>query len=438
MIYLTLYLAKSTERVGATRNSPPQQRTETSAAISPETKKEDVSPAKTIASKRMRYSRAVSRFKGFDDFSMDSIPTVPAVPENSIDEEMPDADVEPAATEDQATHDMERLEIGIDARGKKRTRNESSMDNLLPAAATMKRRRVQNRDDVDSRPVAKSIPEVKQPRKQIFKKTAIPKEFDADDELEEADRRNEERIEEDERVEPLTGEEIIEIQEGIQIEEMDVRPSRKGVAQQNGSDASRWDPRWNGRKNFKKFRKHGAGPQPLRGPRSRIRLEEARQKDILLGAVRWAGTGQDNESDNGITYDSDGNDDSQFRRKNKAGKSRDSQEMRRLADLSDSEFSDHDTGDISMDLDTLPIRHRRQTQNQSQPEDISQSTLTSTSRAGPASKKRPVSKISSGRSPPAKRVAVSANASRSSRLVNDDGSGDSEDEFRFKSRRKRG
>jgi nibrin len=415
-----------------------------SASKSPEAK-ENVSPAKAMASKRMRYGRAVSRFRGFDDFSVDSLPSVPAVSEDPVDDEMPDAGAEPIDSEDQTAQDIQRLEIGSQARGKKRTQNESSIDNLLPAAASMKRRRVENGGKVNPRPATRPLPEATQPRKRIFKKTAIQQQdFDVEDDLEEAERRNEERAEQDDRVEPLTAEEIAEVQELLQFEEMAVQPSRK-AAQRNQRDSDRWDPRWNGRKNFKKFRKQGGRPQPLRGMKATIRLEEARKKDILLGSVPWGNPVNNDESGKvGRTYDSDGNDDSQFRRSNRTGNNRDGAPMRRLADISDSEFSDHDTGDISMDLDVLPARHRRrQTQNQSQQSELlaSQSTLTSgTSRAtGPAaSRKRPASKTSSGRSPPpAKRIATAANSVRSSRVLDDDGSGDSEDEFRFKSRRKR-
>ncbi len=48
----------------------------------------------------------------------------------------------------------------------------------------------------------------------------------------------------------------------------------------------RWDPRWNGRKNFKKFRKHGdpAGRPP---PRIIISLEEAKPKGYGIGDDYW-------------------------------------------------------------------------------------------------------------------------------------------------------
>ena len=48
----------------------------------------------------------------------------------------------------------------------------------------------------------------------------------------------------------------------------------------------RWDPRWNGRKNYKKFRKHGdpAGRPP---PRIIISLEEAKPKGYGIGDDYW-------------------------------------------------------------------------------------------------------------------------------------------------------
>ncbi|KAL1837610.1 hypothetical protein VTJ49DRAFT_3571 [Mycothermus thermophilus] len=73
------------------------------------------------------------------------------------------------------------------------------------------------------------------------------------------------------------------------IEECEVRlPQPGAVARTRDQDIAdgRWDPRWNGRKNFKRFRKQGesAGRQP---PRIIIPLEEVKPKEYGIGDDYW-------------------------------------------------------------------------------------------------------------------------------------------------------
>lgn len=67
------------------------------------------------------------------------------------------------------------------------------------------------------------------------------------------------------------------------VEEMDVQPRSTNVRNGAGTDdQGRWDERWNGRKNFKRFRRQGgAGGVAVsnRAQRIVVRLEEAKRKD---------------------------------------------------------------------------------------------------------------------------------------------------------------
>jgi hypothetical protein len=65
--------------------------------------------------------------------------------------------------------------------------------------------------------------------------------------------------------EALEGVDINEIRGLVQVEEMEVRAPRMNAGRQNKAKANDegWNPDWNGRKNFKKFRRRGAERGPL-------------------------------------------------------------------------------------------------------------------------------------------------------------------------------
>ncbi|GME61833.1 hypothetical protein GTA08_BOTSDO04645 [Neofusicoccum parvum] len=73
------------------------------------------------------------------------------------------------------------------------------------------------------------------------------------------------------------------------VEEMEIRPrsERTGDAEEQDGD-ERWKTEWNGRKNFKKFRKRRAGDQdgesqaPLRSRKVIVALEEVKRDEITL------------------------------------------------------------------------------------------------------------------------------------------------------------
>src|ERR1700760_2613249 len=95
---------------------------------------------------------AVSRFRGFDDFEAESFPGIHPVEEDQNDDEsLVDNAAESLEYDNQTTEDLRRLEIIspslAENRGKKRTQVESAIDTLLPAAATMKRRRIESSKD---------------------------------------------------------------------------------------------------------------------------------------------------------------------------------------------------------------------------------------------------------------------------------------------------
>lgn len=167
---------------------------------------------------------------------------------------------------------------------------EEMMDNLLPAASAMKRRRIEeaessHRDGVSREPSFETPQNVNKEEKT----RRIPKEVNIKDVLREQ-REKEEAARRD-------AESPRETPEGMSIEAMkklavvgtmDV-PDRSETRSRElgGSTDSRWDERWNGRKNFKKFRRRGEGTQARRGQSVIVPLEEAKRKDYGIGDDYW-------------------------------------------------------------------------------------------------------------------------------------------------------
>jgi nijmegen breakage syndrome protein 1 len=172
---------------------------------------------------------------------------------------------------------------------------EEVIDKLLPAAAAMKRRRIEEAKENQRNGVTsersfdtaqkKSEPQkARKPRKELNIKEAVRGRREAE---EEAARKDEEVLRD--TLEGLTVEEMKNL---AVIEEMEL-PKRSEQAQRRkliGEVNSRWDERWNGRKNFKKFRRRGEGTQVRRGPTVIVPLEEVKKKGYGIGEEYWVET----------------------------------------------------------------------------------------------------------------------------------------------------
>lgn len=164
------------------------------------------------------------------------------------------------------------------------------MDSLLPAAKAMKRRRIEEaessqQNDESGEPLSGTSQnktkkeKTRQPPKEINIKDALRERR----EKEEAARRDEESPRES-----LEGMSIEEMKRLAVVEPMDV-PDRSETRRRehDGPTNNRWDERWNGRKNFKKFRRQGEGTQARRGQSVIVPLEEAKRKDYGIGDDYW-------------------------------------------------------------------------------------------------------------------------------------------------------
>lgn len=207
----------------------------------------------------------VSKMKTFDDgFDINSIPAY--APEDDSPESLPPLAMEPEPQPEpmEMTQPADSLQ-----------EEEDVVSSLLPGAAAMKRRRAET--------VPRSSPDPSQQVEKTERKTKRQK-LDVLDaarrhrEAEENARREEEEASHQGRLEDVDVEKL----KGLAIvEEMEV-PSRR-----TPDGDARLDERWNGRKNFKKFRRKGERNQRSRIQTLIVPLEEVTRQDFGIGEQHW-------------------------------------------------------------------------------------------------------------------------------------------------------
>ncbi|KAL1962222.1 hypothetical protein VTN77DRAFT_9878 [Rasamsonia byssochlamydoides] len=222
--------------------------------------------------KRPRVRNFVSKVKNFDDgFDMESIPVYTLeAGDGSRDEsqqvEMNDLPSEPAAAPAPPAED------------------DDDMSNLLPGANAMKRRRAEMGPRSYEDEPKTSQEEIRKPKRQKVDVLEAARRHREAEEAAARERRSEEESSLQAAIEGMTIEEMKRL---VVVEELDVplRDRRTPTAE----ETSRWDERWNGRKNFKKFRRKGDAPVPR--PRVQtviVPLEEVKRKDFGIGDHYWA------------------------------------------------------------------------------------------------------------------------------------------------------
>lgn len=256
-----------------------------------------VQPARRVGRSRRTIT---SRFKGFDDdFDIPSLP-----------ESIPDGQGQAPApqtqglfvSQSQYSEPIQQLPesgTGRTSSSKKRPSDPpiqeeddgDVLDQLAPAATNLKRRRLadelaRKRRGEPSPP----RPVITEPAKALARKSKkIKPEIDI---LEVARQRREKeeeiaRAEREALQEAMDGMDIDQIRNLAIIEEMDVkRTAPPPRASGHGDEGERWDDRWNGRKNFKKFRRRGAGSPRILN-KVIVQLEEVKKKDFGIGDEYW-------------------------------------------------------------------------------------------------------------------------------------------------------
>ncbi|KAK5171803.1 uncharacterized protein LTR77_003439 [Saxophila tyrrhenica] len=258
----------------------------------------ETSPSERAATARKRNRRIItqSRLKGFDDDFDPSQFSKPASqsPDQSFDQ------AEPSQAADVQDMDVDEPSQAAPTQQSSRKRpapslkdeEENMYDRILTGHNTMKRRKLAaGHDDADTRALAQADrkdAEQKAKAKKKAKEMDVMAEIQARRKKEDEERR---KMEEQTR-EALDGLDIAAMKNLAVIEEMDVpmreRPARRSAADANTGQGDRWDPAWNGRKNFKKFRPQGQGDgNAPRLPRVIVALEEVPKKAHGIGEEYW-------------------------------------------------------------------------------------------------------------------------------------------------------
>lgn len=252
-----------------------------------------------------------SRFKGFgaDDDDESSMPTSPRpAPVESPMESAPRSGRSQrhsngAPPADSAMDvDSESQENGENETTNTRKRPASAleefdedemMDNLLPAATAMKRRRIEETEASQRNGGSSELSfETSQKKARKEKTRQPPKEVNIKDALRERREKEEKeaaRRDEENLRDTLDGMSIEKMKKLAVVESMDVPDRSERIQRKNhdGPTDSRWDERWNGRKNFKKFRRRGEGTHARRGQSVIVPLEEVKRKDYGIGDDYW-------------------------------------------------------------------------------------------------------------------------------------------------------
>lgn len=166
------------------------------------------------------------------------------------------------------------------------------IDQMLPAAAAMKRRKIEEQEEARQNGISPEASFGKsQPKTKAEKRKKPKKEVNIQEVVRERREAEEDAVRRDEASlkETLDGLNVEDIKNLAVVEEMKLpeRLNQKLQPQVNGISSNRWDGAWNGRKNFKKFRRRGEDAQARRGQSVIVPLEEVKKKDFGIGEEYW-------------------------------------------------------------------------------------------------------------------------------------------------------
>lgn len=223
----------------------------------------------TARAKNPRVRAYISKMKTFDDgFDMESVPVYAPEEEDTNINSTQTMDIESQAPS-QATQPLDTV---------KEEPEEDSVADLLPGARAMKRRRAEmTRHHPEGEAVApeSEAPKRKRPKLDVLEAARKHRE----------DEEQQRKAEDDSHPADVSGVDVDQLKNLAVVEEMEL-PVRNAPAREEET-LDRWDDQWNGRKNFKKFRRKGE-------PRSRARiqtvivpLEEVTRKDYGIGDHYW-------------------------------------------------------------------------------------------------------------------------------------------------------
>ncbi|RAL04257.1 DNA damage response protein RcaA [Aspergillus ibericus CBS 121593] len=255
--------------------SPPQSQPAATADEVPMV--EDSQPSEDASRQATKKSKPrvrgfVSKMKTFDDgFDINSIP---AHAPDDVADSTPLIDMEPPTPQQSQVQSSLQEE-------------EDMVSSLLPGARAMKRRRA----EIAQRGVDESVLETKQEPVRRAKRQKLDVLEAARQHREEEDAQRQRLAEEATLQDSLQDVNVEQLKGLAIVEEMEVKPRT------TGEDDRRWDDRWNGRKNFKKFRRKGDPSQPrYRMQTVIVPLEEVTRKAFGIGDHYWVSSRKSREA----------------------------------------------------------------------------------------------------------------------------------------------
>ncbi|KAH6675377.1 FHA domain-containing protein [Plectosphaerella plurivora] len=268
-------------------------------------------PAPASPPPRRSRREPIRRFKGFDDSSDEEtklpIPDISQAPAADSQEALfVSQEVEPMAIDDSVPSSLSQ-----DTSRKRQALDAELLDDIAPGAAAAKRRRIEAGKDPTPWLTAAKIKaeeaeaaENQKQKQASAKKEVKPRKVKVEeiDVLEKA-RKEREKVDaeaqaEEEDLRRLPDDiDFAAIRNNAPVEYFAPRAPRKGPATREEDIASgRWDPAWNGRKNFKKFRQQGA---PVGRPPVKVivKLVEVKNKAYGIGDDYWVKDGKKKDKD---------------------------------------------------------------------------------------------------------------------------------------------
>ncbi|RMY81709.1 hypothetical protein D0861_08199 [Hortaea werneckii] len=238
---------------------------------------EPEAPPATATRRRNRRPLGQSRFKAFDDFEMSQFAQAASRSPEPVDVDMGEASQAPnmrSMDVDQHSQTSRAQQSQPCARKRPAPIQEESEPeedvyaDMFPGQAALKRRKTEAARIGESSTFSKATLEAEKEfneKKAKAKKRKEEKPIDVQAELKARREREEElrRKDEESLREMMEGVDIAELQNLAKIEEFELpdrqrqRPDRDTTSDAHDVASDRWDPAWNGRKNFKKFRPQG-------------------------------------------------------------------------------------------------------------------------------------------------------------------------------------
>jgi hypothetical protein len=305
----------------------PQAPTPADDQPSPETQNnsEPTEMAEPTTRKKPRRTVTQSRFKGFGEIDPSQFTRPesesPEPSQNTPQDQSMDVD-EPSHNEPSQQPSRKRPAPVDEDDGAEKQR--AMMDNILPGAAAMKKRRLNQTKDARG-DTQNSTPEpetaARATKKVLTKKKH--KEIDVGAKLkEQKEQKEEERRRDEESLrEALQDIDIADVRAKVESFALPQRepPPRRAQIEPSGP-GDQWDPAWNGRKNFKRFKRKGQTDAGPRLPRVIVALEEVPRKGHGIGEEYWlskgAGRSQtQTQTQTPIAHDNGDDDPTRFRRR---------------------------------------------------------------------------------------------------------------------------